>query len=83
MRKFWETHVTPEAQEKELNGEFISQELIDKMAEANILAMRMGTYADNQNVLRHLITGLAAAQTAAGLVASRRLQTFGRDFHVC
>ena len=31
MRKFVETHITPEAQEKELSGEFISQELIDKM----------------------------------------------------
>ena len=32
----------PEAQEKEKDGTYISQELIDKMAEQNILAMRMG-----------------------------------------
>jgi len=42
MRKFVDTHIKPEAQEKEKNGEFISQELIDKMAETNVLAMRMG-----------------------------------------
>ena len=42
MRKFVDEHIKPEAQEKELSGEYISQELIDKMAEANILAMRMG-----------------------------------------
>ena len=42
MRKFVDEHMKPEAQEKELSGEYISQELIDKMADANILAMRMG-----------------------------------------
>lgn len=42
MRRFVEEHIKPEAQEKEQSGEFISQELIDKMAEKNILAMRMG-----------------------------------------
>lgn len=42
MRTFVDTHIIPEAREKELSGEHISQELIDKMAEANILAMRTG-----------------------------------------
>ncbi|TKA49377.1 hypothetical protein B0A54_00043 [Friedmanniomyces endolithicus] len=42
MRVFVEVHVTPEAKEKEKDGTFISQGLIDKMAEANILAMRLG-----------------------------------------
>ncbi|KAK4539406.1 hypothetical protein LTR36_010969 [Oleoguttula mirabilis] len=42
MRVFVETHVSPEAMQKEKDGTFISQELIDKMAEANILAMRLG-----------------------------------------
>ncbi len=42
MREFVDTHMKPEAQEKEKSGEFISQELIDKMAEQNVLAMRMG-----------------------------------------
>ncbi len=42
MRTFVDTHITPEALEKEQSGEYISQELIDRMAEANILAMRMG-----------------------------------------
>lgn len=48
MRRFVETHIKPEAQEKELSGEWISQALIDKMAEANILAMRMGTSCREQ-----------------------------------
>ena len=42
MRKFVDEHITPEAHEREASGEYISQELIDKMAEANIHAMRMG-----------------------------------------
>lgn len=42
MRKFVDVHVTPEAREKEDDGTTISQELIDKMAETNVLAMRLG-----------------------------------------
>ncbi|PGH26494.1 hypothetical protein AJ80_01808 [Polytolypa hystricis UAMH7299] len=42
MREFTDKYVTPEAQEKEADGTYISQELIDRMAETNILAMRLG-----------------------------------------
>ncbi|KAL4803403.1 acyl-CoA dehydrogenase/oxidase [Aspergillus unguis] len=42
IREFTSLHITPEAQEKEKDGSYISQELIDKMAEANVLAMRLG-----------------------------------------
>lgn len=42
MRAFVDEHVTPEAKEREKDGKYISQELIDKMAETNILAMRLG-----------------------------------------
>lgn len=42
MRLFVDEHVTPEAQQKELDGTYVSQELIDKMAEQNVLAMRLG-----------------------------------------
>lgn len=42
IRQFTEEYVVPEAQEKEKDGSFISQELIDLMAETNILAMRLG-----------------------------------------
>lgn len=42
VRLFTDTHVTPEAQEKERDGTYISQALIDKMAEANLLAMKLG-----------------------------------------
>lgn len=51
MRKFVETHIKPEAQEKEMSGEWISQDLIDKQAEANILAMRMGMSHNNVKAL--------------------------------
>jgi alkylation response protein AidB-like acyl-CoA dehydrogenase len=42
VRKFVDEHVTPEAQEKEKSGEYISQELIDRMAANDMLAMRLG-----------------------------------------
>ncbi|KAF1988319.1 acyl-CoA dehydrogenase NM domain-like protein [Aulographum hederae CBS 113979] len=42
MRLFTDKYVTPEAQEKERDGTYISQELIDRMAENGILAMRLG-----------------------------------------
>ncbi|EAW06765.1 acyl-CoA dehydrogenase family protein [Aspergillus clavatus NRRL 1] len=42
MREFTDRHVTPEAQEKERDGTYISQGLIDKMAEEGVLAMRLG-----------------------------------------
>jgi alkylation response protein AidB-like acyl-CoA dehydrogenase len=42
VRKFIDEHVAPEAQEKEKSGEYISQELIDRMAANDMLAMRLG-----------------------------------------
>jgi hypothetical protein len=42
IREFTDLHVTPEAQEKERDGTYISQELIDKMAGNGVLAMRLG-----------------------------------------
>lgn len=42
VREFTDRYITPEAQEKERDGTYISQELIDRMAETNILAMRLG-----------------------------------------
>jgi len=42
VREFVDTHVTPEAQEKERDGTYISQELIDLMASKDVLAMRLG-----------------------------------------
>lgn len=42
IRKFVEEVITPEAQQKEIDGSFISQELIDKMAQNNLLASRLG-----------------------------------------
>ncbi|KAL1602794.1 hypothetical protein SLS60_006215 [Paraconiothyrium brasiliense] len=42
VREFVDKYVTPEAQEKEKDGSYISQELIDRMAENDMLAMRLG-----------------------------------------
>lgn len=42
IREFTDKYITPEAQEKEKDGSYISQGLIDRMAEANVLAMRLG-----------------------------------------
>ena len=42
VREFVDTYVTPEAQDKEKDGSYISQELIDRMAENDMLAMRLG-----------------------------------------
>lgn len=42
VREFTETHIVPEARAKEADGTYISQELIDKMAEVNLLACRLG-----------------------------------------
>lgn len=42
MREFVDEHIYPEAQEKEADGTYISQELTDKMAANNLLAMRLG-----------------------------------------
>lgn len=41
-RKFVDEVIKPEAQEKEKDGTYISQELVDKMVETNVLAMRIG-----------------------------------------
>jgi alkylation response protein AidB-like acyl-CoA dehydrogenase len=42
MRVFTDKYITPEAQQKEKDGTRISEELIKRMADENILAMRIG-----------------------------------------
>ncbi|KIV94208.1 hypothetical protein PV10_01996 [Exophiala mesophila] len=42
LRHFVDHDIYPEAQEKELDGTYISQELTDKMAKNNLLALRLG-----------------------------------------
>ncbi|KAK4552853.1 hypothetical protein LTR86_009985 [Recurvomyces mirabilis] len=42
VRVFVDTYVKPEAEQKEKDGTFISQELIDRMAKEHILAARLG-----------------------------------------
>lgn len=42
MREFTDRYITPEAIEKERTGEYISQELVERMAKAGVLHMRMG-----------------------------------------
>jgi len=42
VRQFVDVHVYPEAQQKELDGTYISEKLVGKMAQNNLLAMRLG-----------------------------------------
>ncbi|KAH6867798.1 acyl-CoA dehydrogenase/oxidase [Thelonectria olida] len=42
MRRFVDIYVIPEAQEKERDGTYVSQELVERMAKENIHAMRLG-----------------------------------------
>lgn len=42
MREFTDKYITPEAQEKERDGTYISQDLVERMSKAGILHMRMG-----------------------------------------
>lgn len=42
MREFVDRYIKPEAQEKEADGTYLSQELLDRMADTNVLAMRLG-----------------------------------------
>ncbi|KAI9727207.1 MAG: hypothetical protein M1834_008467 [Cirrosporium novae-zelandiae] len=59
VRIFTGKYVTPEAQEKEKDGTYISQELINRMAEANILAMRLGPgeHLHNRKLLGGVVDG--------------------------
>ncbi|KAI1499837.1 acyl-CoA dehydrogenase/oxidase [Biscogniauxia marginata] len=41
-RVFTDTYITPEAQAREQDGKYISQELVDRMSKAGILHMRLG-----------------------------------------
>lgn len=42
VREFVDRDVYPEAQAKELDGTYVSQELVDKMAKNELIAMRLG-----------------------------------------
>ncbi|KAI1211662.1 acyl-CoA dehydrogenase NM domain-like protein [Annulohypoxylon truncatum] len=42
MRVFTDTYITPEAQQRELDGKKISQELVDRMSAVGMLHMRLG-----------------------------------------
>lgn len=59
VREFTDQYVTPEAQEKEQDGTYISQGLIDRMAETNILAMRLGPgkHLHNRKLLGGAVDG--------------------------
>lgn len=56
MRVFVDKYIKPEGQEKEADGTYVSQELTDRMAENNILAMRLGPGAHLHG--RTLLSGL-------------------------
>lgn len=42
MRVFVDTHIYPEAQQREADGKYISQDLVERMSKAGILHMRLG-----------------------------------------
>lgn len=42
VREFVDLYIKPEAQAKEADGTYISQDLLDRMARTNVLAMRLG-----------------------------------------
>ncbi|KAI6082572.1 acyl-CoA dehydrogenase NM domain-like protein [Hypoxylon rubiginosum] len=42
MRVFTDKYVTPEAQAREIDGKYISQELVDRMSKKGLLHMRLG-----------------------------------------
>ncbi|OQO14355.1 hypothetical protein B0A48_01231 [Cryoendolithus antarcticus] len=78
LRKFVDEHVTPEAQEKEKDGTFISQKLIDKMAKENVLAMRLGPGEHLKG--RDLLSGTMKGEdfdAFADLIASQELARTG------
>ena len=51
VREFVDEHVKPEAQEKELDGTFVSQELVDKMAANNLMAMLQTNIGEQAELL--------------------------------
>ena len=57
MRLFVDKYVAPEAQEAEQEGKYISQELVDRQAETNILAMRLGPgkHLQGRNLLNNSV----------------------------
>ncbi|KAI6383245.1 hypothetical protein MCOR25_000165 [Pyricularia grisea] len=59
MRLFTDIYTTPEAQARERDGEYVSQELIDRMSKAGILHMRMGPgkHLHGQNLLDGAVDG--------------------------
>lgn len=58
-RTFIDEHVVPEAKESELSGKHISQELINKMAEVNLLACRLGPgkHMHGRNIFNGAVDG--------------------------
>lgn len=59
LREFVDAEIRPEAQEKEADGTYISQELIDKMAKNGLLAMRLGPgkHLHGQKLLGGVVSG--------------------------
>lgn len=59
MREFTDIYTTPEAQAREKDGEYVSQELVDRMSKAGILHMRMGPgkHLHGQNLLDGAVDG--------------------------
>lgn len=82
MREFTDKYVTPEAQEKEQDGTYISQELIDRMAETNVLAMRLGPgkHLHGRTILGGAVDGKEFDYLHDLVVAQELVRTNARGF---
>jgi hypothetical protein len=59
VRTFTDLYTTPEAQQKEADGTYVSQELIDRMAKENIIGTRLGPgkHLHGQSIFSGLMKG--------------------------
>ncbi|KAL1983262.1 hypothetical protein VTN96DRAFT_360 [Rasamsonia emersonii] len=82
IREFTDKYVTPEAQQKEKDGTYISQELIDRMAETNILAMRLGPgeHLHNRTLLGGVVDGKEFDYFHDMIVAQELVRANARGF---
>ena len=77
--------MTPEAQEKEKDGTYISQELIDRMSESGVLAMRLGPgkHLHGKNLLGGAVDGKEFDYLHDLVVAQELVRANARGWFLC
>lgn len=85
IREFTDKYVTPEAQEKEKDGTYISQELIDRMSESGVLAMRLGPgkHLHGKNLLGGAVDGKEFDYLHDLVVAQELVRANARGWFLC